>query len=128
MFFFKFKMRSHCPNAQNDLRERVDHKKISSKSNLWEHFRDLSKFNVRRNFVYQTVKRYIETGSSGRPKYTTRSVTTRVVVKKIRERIRRKCDISARKLAAVLKLNRGTVRLVLKNDLHLSAYKKKKNS
>jgi hypothetical protein len=79
-------------------------------------FRDLSKFNVNRNFIYQTVKRYIETRSSGRRKYTTRkrSVTTRVVVKKIRELIRRKCDISARKLAADSKLNRETVRLVLK--------------
>jgi hypothetical protein len=87
---------------------------------------DLSKFNVKRNFVYLTVKRYIETGSSGRRKYETRkrSVTTRVVVKKIRERIKRKCDISAKKLAADLELNRETVRLVLKNDLQLSAYKK----
>jgi transposase len=90
-------------------------------------FRDLSKFNVKRNFVYQTVKRNIETGSSQRRKHTTqkRSVTTRLVVKKIRERIRRKCDISVRKLAADLKLNLETVRLVLKNCLQLSAYKKK---
>jgi transposase len=90
-------------------------------------FRDLSKFNVQQNFVYQTVKRYIENGSSGKRKYTTRkrSVTTQLVVKKIRERIRRKCYISARKLAANLKLNRETVRLVLKNYLQLSAYKKK---
>jgi transposase len=90
-------------------------------------FRDLTKFNVKRNFVYQLVKRSIETGSSRRRKYTTRkrSVTTRVVVKKISEQIRRKCDISARKLAADLKVNRDTVRLVLKNDLQLSAYKKK---
>jgi hypothetical protein len=90
-------------------------------------FRDLSKFSVKRNFVYQTVKRYIKTGSSGRRKYTTRkrSITTRVVVKKIRELIRRKCDISAGKFAAALKLNRKIVRLELKNDLQLSAYKKK---
>jgi hypothetical protein len=92
--------------------------------------RVLSKLNVKRNFVYQTVKRYIETGNSERRKYTTlkRSVTTRVVVKKIRERIRQKCDILARKSAEDLKLNRETVRLVLKNDLQLSANKKNKNS
>jgi hypothetical protein len=91
-------------------------------------FRDLSKFNVKRNFIYQTVKCYIETGCSGRRKYTTRkrSISTRLVVKKISEQIRRKCDISARKFAADLKLNRETVRLVLKNGLQLSAYKKKK--
>jgi hypothetical protein len=35
-------------------------------------------------------------------------------------------DISARKFAIDLKLNRKTVWLVLKNDLQLSAYKKKK--
>jgi hypothetical protein len=73
-------------------------------------FGDLSKFNVKQNFVYQTVKRYIKTGKSWRRKYTTRqrSVTTRLVVKKIREVIMQKCDISTRKLAADLKLNRET--------------------
>jgi hypothetical protein len=116
-------MRSHCPNAHNDLRERVDLQNQTCGSI----FGDLSKFYVKQNFVSQTVKRYIETGSSGKRKNTTRkrAVTTQLVVKKIRERIRRKCDISARKLAADLKLNRETVRLVLKNDLQLSTYKKK---
>jgi hypothetical protein len=92
-------------------------------------YRDLSKFYVKRDFVNQTIKRYIETGSCGRRKYTTRKrfVTGRVVVKKIRERIGRKCDISARKLAADLKLNRETVRFVLKYDLQLSVYEKKKS-
>jgi hypothetical protein len=79
-------------------------------------FRDLSKLNVKRNFVYQTFKRYIENG-------TVRD--HRVVIKKIRERIRRKCNISARKLAVDLKFNSETVRFLLKNDLQLSAYKKK---
>jgi hypothetical protein len=72
-------------------------------------FRDVSKLNVKLNFVYQTINRYIDTGSSGRSKFTIqeRSITIRrPVVKKIRERIRQKCDISARKLAADLKLNR----------------------
>jgi hypothetical protein len=68
-------------------------------------FGDLRKLYVKQNFVNQTVKRYIETGCSGERKYTTqkRSVTGRVVVKKVRERI---SDISARKLVADLKLNR----------------------
>jgi hypothetical protein len=85
-------------------------------------FRDLSKFNLKRSFVYQTVKRYIETETSGRRKYTTRkrSVTTQLVG------IRRKCHISARNFTADLKLNRETVRLVL-NVRQLSAYKKKKS-
>jgi hypothetical protein len=122
-------MRSHCPNAHNDLRERFDHTKYLQNQACGSISRDLSQFYVKRNFVYQTVKCYIETGSSGRREYTTRKqfVTNRVVVKKIRERNMQKCDISTRKLAADLKLNSKTVRLVLQNDLQLSAYKKKKS-
>jgi transposase len=122
------KKRKERLNAHNDLRKRVIIKKYFQNQNYESIISDLSKFNVKQNFANQTVKRYIETGSSGRRKYSTRkrSVTGRVVVKTIRERITRKCDISARKLAAGLKLNRETVRLVLKNDLQLSTYKKTK--
>jgi hypothetical protein len=86
-----------------------------------KYLQNQTKFNVKQNFVYQTVKRYIEIERTIRRKYNTRkrSVTGRVVVNNIRERIRRKCDISAKKLAADLKLNRETARMVLKKILQI---------
>jgi hypothetical protein len=85
-------------------------------------FRELHHLNVTRDFVYQTVKRYIE-----KRKYPTRKriVSTSAAIKTIRERIRRKCDRFARNIAKTLKVNREIVELVLKYILGVLAYKKK---
>jgi transposase len=57
-------------------------------------FRELQRFNVTRDFVYQTMKRYKEKGWVEKRKYSTRKrpVSTPPVFKTKRERIRRKCD------------------------------------
>jgi hypothetical protein len=83
---------------------------------------------VTQDFVYQTVKRYKETCCIEKRKYPTRKllVSTPAVIKTIRERIRHKCDRSARSMATALRANRDTIRPVLKNILGLSAYSKKR--
>jgi transposase len=91
-------------------------------------FKDLKKLGVKRDFVYRTIRRYKETGSSkdrqrsGRP----RSVRTKKVMKAVRERIRRKGQRSARKLAKELNISRGSMLNILKEDLGMNAYKKRK--
>lgn len=91
-------------------------------------FKALQPHGIKRNLVYTTIKRYKEISStedrkrSGRP----RSARTEKVVKAIRERIRRKKHRSIRKLAADLKISRGSVHNILKKDLGCHAYKKRK--
>lgn len=91
-------------------------------------FRQLRKFKVTRVFVYRTIKRFIDTGSTENRKKTGRKrcVRTAETIKIVRERIRRNCDRSARKLAASLMIPRESVRKILRDDLGLTAFKKKK--
>jgi transposase len=90
-------------------------------------FRELHHLNVTRDFVYQTVKRYMKTGCIEKRKYPTqkRTVSTSAAIKTIRARIRRKCDRFARSIATTLKVNREIVELVLKYVQGVLAYKKK---
>lgn len=91
-------------------------------------FKALKPLGIKRNLVYTTIKRYKETSSiedrkrSGRP----RSARTDTVVKIVRERLRRKKHRSIRKLAADLKISRGSVHNILRVDLGCYAYKKRK--
>lgn len=89
-------------------------------------FKHLKPLGINRKFVYRTINRYLETGGtedkarSGRP----RSVRTPRLKKIIRDRIRRNPAQSARKLARNLKMNRESIRLLLRKDLKLTPYKK----
>lgn len=91
-------------------------------------FKCLKHVGVKRDFIYRTIKRYKETSSlkdrkrSGRP----RSIRTKNVIHRVRERIRRNPERSIRKLAADLQISNGSAHNILKMDLGLTAYKKRK--
>ena len=91
-------------------------------------FRQLKQLKVTRVYVYRTIKRFMDTGSNENRKKTGRKRTVRTpeTIKIVRERIRRVCDRSAKKMAANLQINRECVRKILRDDLKLKAYKKKK--
>ena len=89
--------------------------------------KSLQNLKINRRFVQRTVARFKATGSveithNGGPKC---SITTPSLVKVVRERIRRNCAVSARKMAKELNVSRKTVRNVIKNKLKMRAYKKK---
>jgi len=90
--------------------------------------KELKKYKISRQFINRTIKRYNNTGSVHVTKKRKRKCTVRTsnFVKVIRERIRRNPRRSQRKLAADLKVSKGTVQNVLKKDLGLKAYKRKK--
>ena len=81
-----------------------------------------------RKLIYRTIKRYRDTGStsdkqrSGRPT----SVTTTQKRKVIRSRIQRNPQRSMRKMAVELNISRESVRTIVKRDLGLFPYKKRK--
>lgn len=91
-------------------------------------FRDIKCFGVSRNFVYYTIKRYKETNSlkdrhrSGRP----RSVRTAANIKIIRERLRRNPCRTQKKLALQTNISRISVNRILKYDLKVKAYSRRK--
>ena len=82
----------------------------------------------RRAFIYRTIKRYNETGDtndkprSGHPC----SVRTAALKKRVRERIRRNPRVYMRKMAKELKVARRTVQKVVKCDLRMRCFKRKK--
>ena len=82
----------------------------------------------RRKFVYRTIRRYKETGGavdrarSGRP----RTVRTPQLKKVVRERIRRNPRRSMRKMALDLKISDFSIRKVVRTDLEMRSYKRKK--
>ena len=83
---------------------------------------------TRRKLIYRTIKRYRDTGStsdrqrSGRPT----SATTTQKRKVIRSRIQRNPQRSMRKMALELNISRESVRTIVKSDLGLFPYKKRK--
>ncbi|KAI6656176.1 hypothetical protein LOD99_1509 [Oopsacas minuta] len=82
----------------------------------------------RRKFVYRTIRRYNETGEvcdkarSGRPP----SVTTPALQKLVRERIRRNPRRSMRKMAQELKVSESSVRKIVKVNLGMRSFRRKK--
>lgn len=110
-----------------DLRS-VIVKKFQNGAKCGAIFRDLKHLGVKRGFVYYTIKRFVDTGSiENRPKPgRKRCVRTPRVIKVVRERIRRGCDRSARKMAAELNISRESVRRILRKDLDMKAFKKRK--
>lgn len=91
-------------------------------------FKSLKNDGVTRVMVYRTVSRFLETGTindrprKGRP----RTARTPKAIKVIRERVRRNCNLSARKTAKDLKINRESVREIFRKDLKLIPFKKQK--
>lgn len=88
----------------------------------------LKDLKITRVKIYRTVKRLRETGSiadrprSGRP----RSVRTQQLVNKIKCRLWRNPQQSVRKMALRLKTSQRTVRRVVREDLGLTPYKKRR--
>jgi transposase len=93
-----------------------------------EIFHKLKDLDISRDLVARTVKRLNETGTtqdrprSGRP----RSVRTPALVNKVYHRLRRNPQQSPNKLATKLKTSRTTMRRIIKDDLGLRPYKKRK--
>ncbi|KAI6648777.1 MhmaT1 transposase [Oopsacas minuta] len=90
---------------------------------------NLLKFpNSRRKFITRTIERYEVTGGitdkprSGRP----RSVTTQRLKKVVRQRIRRNPRRSMSKMAKELRVSRRSIGRVVKNDLHMRSFKRKR--
>ena len=91
-------------------------------------FRLLKKYGVTRNMVYRTADRLRETGSisdrkrSGAP----RTARTPAMVKRLRARISRNPRRSQTSLAKSMKTSRRSVQRALKEDLGLTAYRKRR--
>lgn len=90
--------------------------------------KSLKVHGINRKLIYRTIKRFKETGStkiqpkSGRK----RTIRSPELVKKVRERIRRNPAQSMNKVAKDLKISQRTIGRVLKEDLHMKAFKKQK--
>lgn len=88
----------------------------------------VKEFNINRVFVWRTVQRLRDTGSvknrpgSGQP----RTARTKERVKRIREKIRRNPNRSGRKLAREEQISQRSMRRILKDELQLKPYKKRK--
>lgn len=91
-------------------------------------FKELQKFGVSKTFVYYNIERLRGTGSiKDRPKSgRKRTVRTKKLIKAVRERIRRNPERSANKLASDMGKSRTTMQRILKEDLQLKPYKKRK--
>lgn len=86
---------------------------------------ELKNLNVSRKFIYRTIKRYEETGttnkrSNGGPKKT---ATSPAMIRRVRARIRRNPRRSAKKMAKDLDISDRSLRRILKNDLRVKPYK-----
>lgn len=90
--------------------------------------RKLRDSNVNRSLVNRTIKRFYERGDLENRKSTGchRTVRTPGVIKKVRERMRRKGRRSVKKMAKELKISRRTLGRIINEDLGLKAYKRKK--
>jgi transposase len=93
-----------------------------------EIFKLVKLHGIKRDFVYRTIRRLRETGTindrprSGRP----RSVRTKERIKRIREKIRRNPARSSRKMAKEENVSRFAMDSILRDDLGLRPYRKRK--
>lgn len=91
-------------------------------------FKKLKNLGISRNFVYYTINKYNKTGStadrprSGRP----RSVRVPNNIKLIRERLRRNPCRTQTKLALQTQMSRKSIYRILKFDLKVRAYSRRK--
>lgn len=84
--------------------------------------------NLSRQLVSKAIKRYKETGSNkDRPgKGRKRNINITKIQRKIKSRIQRNPRTSTRKLAKSTGISKSSTHRILKNVLHLKAYKLKK--
>ena len=79
---------------------------------------------------YRTIRRWCksinDTGaiSLSKPPGGNRTIRTKGTIQKVKDRLKRKKPVSARKLALELEISERSVRRILKDDLHLKPYKK----
>ncbi|KAI6657841.1 MhmaT1 transposase [Oopsacas minuta] len=96
--------------------------------NQKEIMRILNIAETRRNFIFRTITQFNETGNiinkprSGRPV----SVTTIRMRKTVRSRVWRNHQRSVRKMAKELKVTRGSPQNIVRRDLGLSSFKRRK--
>lgn len=93
-----------------------------------EILRRLKHIGVNERFIFRTIKRYNETGTY---KIKQRhgphpTVRTKVMVKRVRERIRRNPTQSGRAMAKDLNISHTSMQNILTHDLKLKAYKKQR--
>ena len=83
-----------------------------------------------RNFIARTIKRYTVNGTLENRKITgrVRSVRTKKFIEAVRQRIRRKSQRSARKMATQMKCSATYMRRVLEEDLKTRPYKKRRTN
>ena len=93
-----------------------------------EIFEMLKNDGFHRSFIHRTINRFSETGSfkdrvrCGRP----RSVRTEKVKKAVAARVRRNPKRSIRKMSAEMKISRSSLDRVVKEELMLSSFKRRK--
>ncbi|XP_031638913.1 uncharacterized protein LOC116351025, partial [Contarinia nasturtii] len=89
-------------------------------------FRKLQSENINLRFIQRTIKRYKEheTVDVKRKLGRKKSVRTKDLVKKVRDKIRRNNKRSARILAREHNISRSSMRRVLKEDLGVKPFKK----
>lgn len=107
----------------------IKREKIIALYELGQKQKQISKdLGIPQTTVSYAIRRYIETGNNAnRPKSgRKKTVATSYALKRIKQSIKRKPRQSARTLAKRLNINRETVRKVLKNQLKLVPYKRKK--
>ena len=109
------------------LREAIVALHTNGKSNR-EIVQELQMHTVSYKTVYNTVKRFQETGqTSDRPrKGRPRSVRNSERIKRVREKVRRNPARSMRKLAKEEGVSHATMQRIVKKDLNLIPYKKVK--
>lgn len=111
----------------NDIKNRIISLNLQGSSNS-EILQALKPLNVNRWMINRTIERYHETGStkdrprSGRP----RTVCTKDRIKRVREKIRRNPERSARRLAKEENVSATSMRRLLAKDLGLKPYRKRK--
>lgn len=90
--------------------------------------RELAHLGVNRKFVYRTIKRFKETGSTARKPGSGRkkTATSAQQVKKVKERLRRNPRRSARKLSRELGISDRSVRRILREHLQVKPFKVQK--
>jgi len=88
----------------------------------------LKNAGINRKFIFRTIKRLNETGSVDDRKRSgqCRSVRTPRRIKAVRARVRRNPRQSQRKLTTQIGASRSTIQRIIKEDLELTPYKRRK--
>lgn len=91
-------------------------------------FQLVKSIGIKRDFIYRTLRRLSDTGSlNDRPRSgRKRTVCTPDRIKRVREKIRRNPGRSGRQLAKDENVDRESMRRILRNELGLMPYRKRK--